>query len=62
MAIEQDILVAVALSKGNDIRLTNIDPKYKYFQCNFKDVRWVKIVMYPSKEISIENLKKSYVS
>ncbi|XP_071874680.1 N-acetylgalactosamine kinase isoform X1 [Bombus fervidus] len=38
MAIEQDILVAVALSKGNDIRLTNIDPRYNYFQCNFKDV------------------------
>ncbi|KAK9301971.1 hypothetical protein QLX08_005882 [Tetragonisca angustula] len=38
MAIEQDVLVAVAVSKDSDIRLTNVDPKYKYFQCNVKDV------------------------
>ncbi|KOX67564.1 N-acetylgalactosamine kinase [Melipona quadrifasciata] len=38
MAIEQDILVAVAVSKDSDIRLTNVDSKYKYFQCNMKDV------------------------
>ncbi|XP_076248977.1 N-acetylgalactosamine kinase [Calliopsis andreniformis] len=38
MAIEQDILVAVALSKDDDIRLTNLDPKYKDFRCSFKDV------------------------
>ncbi|XP_076170256.1 N-acetylgalactosamine kinase isoform X2 [Ptiloglossa arizonensis] len=37
MAIEQDILVAVALSKG-DIRLTNLDSKYEDFQCNINDV------------------------
>ncbi|XP_054012732.1 N-acetylgalactosamine kinase isoform X1 [Hylaeus anthracinus] len=36
MAIEQDILVAVAPSKG--IRLTNLDPKYEDFQCNLKDL------------------------
>ncbi|XP_017792051.1 PREDICTED: N-acetylgalactosamine kinase [Habropoda laboriosa] len=38
MAIEQDILVAVALSKGNDVRLTNVDSKYKDFQCDMKNV------------------------
>lgn len=38
MAIEQDILVAVALSKHNDIYLTNVDPKYKDFQCSFENV------------------------
>ncbi|KAM0726000.1 N-acetylgalactosamine kinase [Formica fusca] len=38
MAIEQDILVAVALSKYNDIYLTNINPKYKDFQCSFENV------------------------
>lgn len=39
MAIEQDILVAVAVSKGDDIRLTNLDPKYDDFSCSVKDVR-----------------------
>lgn len=38
MAIEQDILVAVALSKYSDICLTNVDPKYKEFQCSFENV------------------------
>lgn len=38
MAIEQDILVAVALSKYNDIYLTNVDPKYKEFRCSFESV------------------------
>ncbi|KZC08294.1 PREDICTED: N-acetylgalactosamine kinase [Dufourea novaeangliae] len=38
MAIEQDILVAVAVSPDNEIRLTNLDSKYKDFQCDFKDV------------------------
>ncbi|XP_076671567.1 N-acetylgalactosamine kinase isoform X1 [Andrena cerasifolii] len=38
MAIEQDILVAVALSTSNDIRLTNLDPKYKDFRCSFENV------------------------
>lgn len=38
MAIEQDILVAVALSKDNEIQLTNVDPKYKDFRCSFEDV------------------------
>ncbi|KAL6261505.1 hypothetical protein P5V15_006593 [Pogonomyrmex californicus] len=37
MAIEQDILVAVTLSKDNEIHLTNVDPKYKDFRCNFED-------------------------
>ncbi|KAF3426417.1 hypothetical protein E2986_00442 [Frieseomelitta varia] len=39
MAIKRDILVAVAVSKDSDIHLTNMDPKYKYFQCSMKDVR-----------------------
>lgn len=60
MAIEQDILVAAAVSKDSDIRLTNVDPKYKYFQCNMKDVRWVKMAM--SKEISIDNLTRCYTN
>ncbi|XP_072767290.1 N-acetylgalactosamine kinase [Anoplolepis gracilipes] len=38
MAIEQDILVAVALSKYNDIYLTSVDPKYKEFRCSFESV------------------------
>ncbi|EFN87572.1 N-acetylgalactosamine kinase [Harpegnathos saltator] len=38
MAIEQDILVAVALSKDNEIQLTNVDPKYKDFRCTFEGV------------------------
>ncbi|CAK9829294.1 N-acetylgalactosamine kinase [Anthophora retusa] len=38
MAIEQDVLVAVAPSKGNDIRLTNVDPKYIDFQCNIENI------------------------
>lgn len=38
MAIEQDILVAVALSKYNDIYLTNVDSKYKEFRCSFESV------------------------
>ncbi|KAG7187611.1 hypothetical protein KM043_016673 [Ampulex compressa] len=38
MAIEQDILVAVSLSKDNKIHLTDLDPKYKDFQCDFKDI------------------------
>ncbi|XP_012230914.1 N-acetylgalactosamine kinase [Linepithema humile] len=38
MAIEQDILVAVALSKDNEIHLTNVDPKYKDFRCSFENV------------------------
>ncbi|XP_011873350.1 PREDICTED: N-acetylgalactosamine kinase isoform X2 [Vollenhovia emeryi] len=37
MAIEQDILVAVTLSKANEIHLTNVDPKYKDFQCSFEN-------------------------
>lgn len=37
MAIEQDILVAVALSKDNEIHLTNVDPKYKDFRCSFEN-------------------------
>ena len=59
MAIEQDILVAVAMSKNDDIRLTNVDPKYRYFQCNMKDIRWVKITI--SKEILVDNLTRSYM-
>ncbi|KYN42244.1 N-acetylgalactosamine kinase [Trachymyrmex septentrionalis] len=35
MAIEQDILVAVTLSKDNEIHLTNIDSKYEDFRCSF---------------------------
>ncbi|XP_032688245.1 N-acetylgalactosamine kinase [Odontomachus brunneus] len=38
MAIEQDILVAMALSKDNEIQLTNVDPKYKDFRCSFEDI------------------------
>nr|XP_033328316.1 N-acetylgalactosamine kinase isoform X1 [Megalopta genalis]XP_033328317.1 N-acetylgalactosamine kinase isoform X1 [Megalopta genalis]XP_033328318.1 N-acetylgalactosamine kinase isoform X1 [Megalopta genalis]XP_033328319.1 N-acetylgalactosamine kinase isoform X1 [Megalopta genalis]XP_033328320.1 N-acetylgalactosamine kinase isoform X1 [Megalopta genalis]XP_033328321.1 N-acetylgalactosamine kinase isoform X1 [Megalopta genalis] len=38
MAIEQDILVAVAVSRDDRIRLTNMESKYKDFQCNLKDV------------------------
>lgn len=38
MAIEQDILIAVALSNDNVIHLTNLDSKYKNFHCNFKDI------------------------
>lgn len=38
MAIGQYILVAVALSKDNDIQLTNLEPKYKDFKCNLKDI------------------------
>ncbi|XP_033328322.2 N-acetylgalactosamine kinase isoform X2 [Megalopta genalis] len=38
MAIEQDILVAVAVSRDDRIRLTNMESKYKDFQCNMKDV------------------------
>ncbi|XP_011350236.1 N-acetylgalactosamine kinase-like isoform X2 [Ooceraea biroi] len=38
MAIEQDILVAVAVSNDNDIHLTNVDPVYKDFRCSFEDV------------------------
>ncbi|CAL7936250.1 unnamed protein product [Xylocopa violacea] len=38
MAIEQDVLVAVALPKGNDVHLTNVDPKYTDFRCNFNDI------------------------
>lgn len=38
MAIEQDMLVAVALSDASCIRLTNVDQKYKDFQCDFQDV------------------------
>lgn len=38
MAIEQDILVAVALSTDNKIHLTNIDVEYKDFQCTFEDI------------------------
>ncbi|XP_039309322.1 N-acetylgalactosamine kinase isoform X2 [Solenopsis invicta] len=37
MAIEQHILVAVTLSKNNEICLTNVDPKYEDFQCNFEN-------------------------
>ncbi|XP_020283048.1 N-acetylgalactosamine kinase isoform X2 [Pseudomyrmex gracilis] len=39
MAIEQDILVAVAVSKDNEICLTNLTPKYENFRCSFEDVR-----------------------
>ncbi|KAG5333616.1 GALK2 kinase, partial [Acromyrmex heyeri] len=35
MAIEQDILVAVTLSKDNEIHLTNVNSKYEDFRCNF---------------------------
>ncbi|KAG5316128.1 GALK2 kinase, partial [Acromyrmex insinuator] len=35
MAIEQDILVAVTLSKDNEIHLTNVDSKYEDFRCSF---------------------------
>ncbi|XP_076650138.1 N-acetylgalactosamine kinase [Halictus rubicundus] len=38
MAIEQDVLVAVALSRDNQVRLTNLKSRYKDFECNFKDV------------------------
>ncbi|XP_078041180.1 N-acetylgalactosamine kinase isoform X2 [Augochlora pura] len=38
MAIEQDILVAVAVSRDDRVRLTNMDSKYRDFQCNLKDV------------------------
>ncbi|XP_076286139.1 N-acetylgalactosamine kinase isoform X2 [Lasioglossum baleicum] len=38
MAIEQDVLVAVAVSRDNEVRLTNLESKYKDFECNFKDV------------------------
>ncbi|KAL0122457.1 hypothetical protein PUN28_007290 [Cardiocondyla obscurior] len=38
MAIEQDILVAVALAKDNEIHLTNVDPKYEDFRCSFETV------------------------
>lgn len=38
MAIEQDVVVAVALSKDNEIHLTNVDPKYEDFQCSFENV------------------------
>jgi N-acetylgalactosamine kinase len=38
MAIEQDILVAAAVSKDSDIRLTNVDPEYGDFRCSFDDV------------------------
>ncbi|XP_071638796.1 N-acetylgalactosamine kinase-like [Temnothorax longispinosus] len=38
MAIEQNILIAVATSKDNEIHLTNVDPKYKDFRCSFENV------------------------
>ncbi|XP_076622135.1 N-acetylgalactosamine kinase [Colletes latitarsis] len=38
MAIEQDMLVAVAPSKDKEIRLTNVDAKYKDFRCNLNAV------------------------
>ncbi|XP_017885853.1 N-acetylgalactosamine kinase [Ceratina calcarata] len=38
MAIEQHILLAVAPSKDKIIQLTNIEPKYKDFKCNLKDI------------------------
>ncbi|CAK9797936.1 N-acetylgalactosamine kinase [Anthophora quadrimaculata] len=38
MAIEQDVLVAVAPSKDNDIHLTNVDPKYIDFRCKIENI------------------------
>nr|XP_031827886.1 N-acetylgalactosamine kinase isoform X2 [Nomia melanderi] len=38
MAIEQHILVAVSVSSTSEIRLTNLNPKYKDFQCDIKDL------------------------
>ncbi|XP_024887247.1 N-acetylgalactosamine kinase-like isoform X1 [Temnothorax curvispinosus] len=39
MAIEQNILIAFALTKDNEeIHLTNVDPKYKDFRCSFENV------------------------
>ncbi|XP_036138558.1 N-acetylgalactosamine kinase isoform X2 [Monomorium pharaonis] len=37
MAIEQHILIAVALSKNNEIQLTNVDPKYEDFRCSLEN-------------------------
>ncbi|XP_015602041.1 N-acetylgalactosamine kinase isoform X2 [Cephus cinctus] len=43
MAIEQDILLAVASSKEANLRLINFDPKYPDFQWDFRAVRqWTK--------------------
>jgi len=38
MAIEQDILVAVAVSEDSEIRLTNVNPEYEDYRCSFDDV------------------------